>query len=71
MGFESPETTEPSNASPNTLVRKVREFYLEPLTRSTAVPGEEEFLSVDDERFEVMPMHVALMRKKITYFTPL
>jgi len=71
MGFESPEMTEPPKASPSTLVRQVREFYLEPLTRSTAVPGEEEFLSVDDERFEVMPMHVALMRKRITCFTPL
>ena len=66
MGFQPPSASqEPSNS----FVRKVREFYLLPSER-VGEAEEEEYLSVDDERFEVMPMHVALMKKRITCFAP-
>ena len=68
MGFEAPEEDETSQGQGH-VVRKVKEFYLEPLTMQPAV-GEEEYLSVDDEQFEVMPMHVALMKRRITCFSP-
>merc|ERR1712142_937203 len=68
MGFEALEEDETSQGQGH-VVRKVKEFYLEPLTMQPAV-GEEEYLSVDDEQFEVMPMHVALMKRRITCFSP-
>jgi len=69
-GFQPPSEST-SDADPNyanSFVKQVREFYL--LPGGSEREGEEDYLSVDDERFEVMPMHVALMRKRITCFAP-
>lgn len=68
MGFQPPLEDADAKGSPNSFVRKVREFYL--LPGGSEREEEEDYMSVDDERFEVMPMHVALMRKRITCFTP-
>ena len=73
MGFQSPaeeasaDNAVDSNNNNSILVRKVREFYLLP---SEIAMAEEEYLSVDDERFEVMPMHVSLLKKRINFFAP-